>query len=438
MKLLVWGLGYVGTVSAACLADSGHEVVGIEPSGAKVEALLSGRSPIREPKLETALAQAVADGRLRASTDPSGLVSWGDASLVCVGTPSSAEGTAQLGSLVSVAEAIGRQLAPGAGGHVVIVRSTVFPGTVGGIVRETLESSSGLVAGEGFGLAMNPEFLRETTAIDDFYAPPFTVVGALDEDSGATVEALYERVEAPIFNVTIEQAELVKLACNAFHALKVGFANEVGRVSDALGMDSRQVMKILCADTKLNISAAYLRPGFAFGGSCLPKDLRSLTSNARRLGVELPILEGVLPSNQLQIDAARAKVHSLGGRRIAVLGLSFKPETDDVRESPAIQLVRGLWEDGFDVVVHDPDIRLEDMLGSNRDYLERQLPQIAEIAKSTLDETLEQADIVVVSQRRHEFDEAIRDLDGAKVIDLVGVDSPPSIPDPAAYRGISW
>ena len=438
MKLLVWGLGYVGTVSAACLARSGHEVVGIEPNEAKVETLLSGRSPISEPKLEAAISDAVAAGRLRASPDPAGLVAWADASLVCVGTPSSAEGGARLDALISVADEIGRQLTEGAGDHVVIVRSTVFPGTVGGIVRETLESRSGLLAGDGFGLAMNPEFLRETSALDDFYDPPFTVVGALDEHSFTAVAGLYEDVEAPVFRVTIEQAEMVKLACNAFHALKVGFANEVGRVCDALSMDSRQVMAMLCADTKLNISPAYLRPGFAFGGSCLPKDLRSLTANARRLGVELPILDGILRSNRLQIDAARAKIHGLGGRRIAVLGLSFKPHTDDVRESPTIQLVRELWEDGLEVLVHDPDIRLEEMLGANRAFLERQLPQIAEIARSSLDETLEGADIVVVTQRRREFGEALSRLDSTKVLDLVSLDSPPASSNSALYQGLSW
>jgi GDP-mannose 6-dehydrogenase len=284
---------------------------------------------------------------------------------------------------------------------------------------------------------MNPEFLREATAIEDFHAPPFTVVGALDERSGAAVEALYETLDAPVFRVSIEQAEIVKLACNAFHALKIGFANEIGRVCAALSIDSREIMEILCADRKLNISPAYLRPGFAFGGSCLPKDLRELTANARRLGVELPILAGILPSNRLQLDAARAKVHSLGARRVAVLGLSFKPNTDDVRESPAIELVRQLWEDGLDVVVHDPDIRLDEMFGSNRAFLERQLPQIGQIARSSLAETLESAEIVVVTQSRHEFSEAVRKLNGAHVIDLVSLDSPAGA-SPDLYSGISW
>jgi GDP-mannose 6-dehydrogenase len=422
MKLLVWGLGYVGSVSAGCLALSGHEVVGVEPNEAKVETLRSGRSPIREPKLDAVISETVAAGRLRASSDPSGLVAWADASLVCVGTPSAVDGRAQLDALINVTGEIGRQLKDGAGYHIVIVRSTVFPGTVRGVIREVLESSSGLVAGDDFGLAMNPEFLRETSAVDDFHSPPFTVVGALDDRAGDAVEALYEKLDAPVFRVALEQAETIKLACNAFHALKVGFANEIGRVCGAVAIDGHEIMEMVCADTKLNISPAYLKPGFAFGGSCLPKDLRLLTANARRLGIELPILAGILPSNRLQIDAARAKIHSLGGQRVAVLGLSFKPHTDDVRESPTIELVRQLWEDGLDVVVHDPDIQLDEMLGSNWAHLERQLPQIREIARSSLEETLEAAEIIVVSQRRREFSEAVQRLNNAQVIDLVSID----------------
>jgi GDP-mannose 6-dehydrogenase len=301
-----------------------------------------------------------------------------------------------------------------------------------------LESSSSLSAGEAFGLAMNPEFLRETSAVDDYYSPPYTVVGGLDDRSADAVEALYENVNVPVFRVALEEAEAIKLVCNAFHALKVGFANEIGRICSALGIDSRKIMEMVCTDTKLNISPAYLQPGFAFGGSCLPKDLRALTASARRLGIELPILEGILPSNRLQIDAARAKIHRLGGRRVAVLGLSFKPQTDDVRESPTIELVRQLWEDGLDVVVHDPDIRLDEMLGSNQAHLERQLPQIREIIRPGLTETLEAADIVVVSQRRPEFSEAVRSLNGAQVIDLVGIDAADAASNADAYWGISW
>jgi GDP-mannose 6-dehydrogenase len=438
MKVLVWGLGYVGSVSAGCLALSGHEVVGIEPNEAKVETFRSGQSPIKEPKLDAVISEAVAAGRLRASQDPAGLVGWADVSLICVGTPSSVDGRGQLEALMNVAGEIGRQLHEGAGYHVVIVRSTVFPGTVRGVVKQVLESSSSLSAGEAFGLAMNPEFLRETSAVDDYYSPPYTIVGGFDDRSADAVEALYENVNVPVFRVALEEAEAVKLVCNAFHALKVGFANEIGRICSALDIDSRKVMEMVCTDTKLNISPAYLQPGFAFGGSCLPKDLRALTASARRLGIELPILEGILPSNRLQIDAARAKIHRLGGRRVAVLGLSFKPQTDDVRESPTIELVRQLWEDGLDVVVHDPDIRLDEMLGSNQAHLERQLPQIREIIRPGLTETLEAADIVVVSQRRPEFSEAVRSLNGAQVIDLVGIDAADAASNADAYWGISW
>jgi GDP-mannose 6-dehydrogenase len=433
MKLLVWGLGYVGSVSAGCLALSGHEVVGIEPNMAKVETLRSGRSPVREPKLEAVIAEMVAAGRLRASPDPSGLVPWADASLICVGTPSAVDGRAQLDALINVADEIGRELKDAPGYHVVIVRSTVFPGTVQGVIRETLELSSGLEAGDGFGLAMNPEFLRETSAVDDFHSPPFTVVGALDDRSADVVESLYGMLDVPVYRVALEQAEMIKLACNAFHALKVGFANEIGRVCGALGVDGRETMEMLCADKKLNISPAYLQPGFAFGGSCLPKDLRLVTASARRLGIELPILAGILPSNRLQIDAARAKIHSLGGRRIAVLGLSFKPHTDDVRESPTIELVRQLWEDGLDVVVHDPDIQLDEMVGSNWAHLERQLPQIREISRESLAATLDDADIVVVSQRRREFSEAVRRLTSARVIDLMSADTTAGASDPDVH-----
>lgn len=433
MKLLVWGLGYVGAVSAGCLASLGHEVVGVELSEAKVDVIRAGRSPVREPKLDAVIAEAVSSGRLRATTAPSELVSWADASLICVGTPSAVDGRARLDALENVAGEIGRQLAHTNGYHVVTVRSTVFPGTVGGVIRDALESSSGRKAGTDFGLAMNPEFLRETSAVDDFHSPPFTVIGALDDDSAKAVETLYETLDAPVFRVSLEQAEMIKLACNAFHALKIGFANEIGRVSSATGVDGREVMEMFCADGKLNISPAYLRPGFAFGGSCLPKDLRLLTANARRLGVELPILSAVLPSNRLQLDAVRAEIHSSGGRRVAVLGLSFKPHTDDVRESPTIELVRQLWEDGLDVVVHDPDIELDEMVGSNWAHLERQLPQIREIMQSGLAETLEGADIVVVSQRRTEFSEAVENLDRAEVIDLVH--STPTVPALAENAG---
>jgi GDP-mannose 6-dehydrogenase len=286
---------------------------------------------------------------------------------------------------------------------------------------------------------MNPEFLRETTAIADFYAPPYTVIGELDARSGDCVELLYREIEAPLYRVALEEAELLKLASNAFHALKIGFANEIGRLSDRLGVDSHTVMRLVCADTKLNISSAYLSPGFAFGGSCLPKDLRSLTFNARQLGAELPILEAVLSSNSFQIEAARLKVHEMEARRVAVLGLSFKPGTDDLRESPVIRLIRDLWEDGVDVLVHDPDVKLDEMLGSNREYLERQLPQINQILRSRLEDVMRECDVVVVSQKRPEFIAALQAHNNCvAVLDLVRLSERPSLLGLSRYRGISW
>lgn len=431
MKIIVWGLGYVGTVSAACFARLGHSVVGVEPNAAKVTALRAGKSAIKEPDLEELVKETVGKGDLTVVSDGVPSIPEADLSLICVGTPSSADGSPILDFLKNVAADIGRGLAQRKGYHVVVLRSTVFPGTARKILLPILEEHSGGRAGRDFGLVMNPEFLRETSAIADFFAPPYTVVGALDARSGDVCEAIYRDIPAPVFRVSLEEAELLKLACNSFHGLKVGFANEMGRLCDRLGIDGQLVMKLLCADTKLNISPAYLRPGFAFGGSCLPKDLRSLLFHARRLGVEVPILDGVLPSNRAQIEAVRVKVQEAGARRVAVLGLSFKAGTDDLRESPVLALIRDLWQDGVDVLVHDPDVRPEEMLGSNREYLERQLPQIREILRPRLADAVKDCDLVLVTQKRPEFASAVGGLeDRAIVIDLTGSPAPRAVAVP--------
>jgi GDP-mannose 6-dehydrogenase len=439
MRILVWGLGYVGTVSAACLAQMGHEVVGIEPNPTKVQALNAGSAAIKEPGLTDLVSQAVAAGRLKATQDSSSLVPWADLSLVCVGTPSAVDGSPMLDSVQNVTRAIARGLRDATTYHVVVLRSTVFPGTARNVLCSLLEEHSGRQAGRDFGLVTNPEFLRETSAISDFHAPPYTVIGELDSRSGDLVESLYQDIKAPIHRVTLEEAELLKLVNNAFHALKIGFANEIGRLCDPIGIDSHAIMQLVCADTKLNISPAYLQPGFAFGGSCLPKDLRSVSFHARRLGVELPILEAVLPSNRLQIEAARHKVHELGAQRVAVLGLSFKPGTDDLRESPVIGLIRDLWQDGVDVVVHDPDVQPDNILGSNWEYLQRQLPQINQILCPHIDDALQECQAVIVSQRRLEFTVALQSLNGrAVVLDLVRLSKEPSSLGISRYQGISW
>jgi len=419
MRIVVWGLGYVGTVSAVCLAQSGHEVIGIDPNLTKVEAVNAGRSAIKEPGLDHLVSQTVAMGRLQARQDGISLIPWADVSLICVGTPTAADGHLMLDSVWNVTRDIGRGLRDAPNYHVVVLRSTVFPGTARNVMSPLLEEYSGRQAGCDFGLVTNPEFTRETSAISDFYAPPYTIIGELNSRSGDVIEALYRDIRAPVYRVSLEEAEALKLVNNALHALKVGFANEIGRLCNRLGVDSHTVMQLVCADTKLNLSSAYLRPGFAFGGSCLPKDLRALTSNARRLGVELPILEAVLPSNRLQIEAACLKVHELGAQRVAVLGLSFKPGTDDLRESPIIYLIRDLWQSGVDVIVHDPDVQPDKMLGSNREYLERQLPQINQILHPEIADALNKCQVVIVGQKRPEFTAALQALNGrATVLDL--------------------
>jgi GDP-mannose 6-dehydrogenase len=439
MKIVIWGLGYVGTVTAACLARFGHEVIGVEPHKAKVEAINAGHSAVKEPGLDELVSSMVVSGKLKATQDGASVVPTADISLICVGTPSAADGGQNLSYLKNVAAEIGCGLKSANRYHGVVVRSTLFPGTTRSILRELLEENSGRKAGTDFGLCSNPEFMRETSAINDFFHPPYTVIGEFDVRSGDVVRDLYKEVKAPFYRVSLEEAEILKMTNNAFHAVKVGFANEIGRVCSRLGIDSHVVMGMVCADTKLNISPAYLKPGFAMGGSCLPKDLRSLTMMARRFGIELPILEGILPSNRLQVEEARLKVHELNVKRVAILGLSFKAGTDDLRESPIVDLIRSLWQDGIDTVVYDPDINLETMLGSNREYLERQLPQIKDIIRPDVAETLRMSEAVVVNQNRPEFRNALKDLDGRiAVIDLVRLSEGRTLPGVSKYRGLSW
>lgn len=439
MRIIIWGLGYVGTVSAACLAQLGHEVVGVEPNVSKVKMLSAGQSPVKEPGLDSLVSKAVAEGRLRAASDGISLIPWADVSLICVGTPSEADGSLMLNHVRKVAADIGIGLHDSTKYHVVALRSTVFPGTARNVLGNILAEQSRREIGRDFGVTMNPEFMRETNAIDDFYMPSYTVIGALDSQSGDWIEELYRPLHSTVYRVSLEEAEILKLCNNAFHALKIGFANEVGRLCDKINIDSQAVMQLICADNKLNISPAYLKPGFAFGGSCLPKDLRSLTFHARRLGVELPILNGILPSNRLQIETARFKILQTGAQRVGVLGLSFKPNTDDLRESPMIGLIRDLWQDGIDVMVHDPDVQPEKMLGSNLEYLERQLPQIHQILRADLNEVLEKSQMVVVGQKRPEFTSRLNELDGQlTILDLVGMGENPASTKTAKYQGMSW
>lgn len=441
MKIAVWGLGYVGTVSAACFAKLGHDVIGMDVSQPKVDALNAGTCAVVEPGLAEIVAEVVASGRLRATTNGSSHVADTDVSLICVGTPSNANGSANLDYLHKVSCDIGESLRTSADDHyhVVVVRSTVNPGVMTELIIPTLEAASGKRAGADFGVAVNPEFLREATAVKDFFEPPYTIIGEYNARAGDILTELYRDIDAPVHRVKMDEASLLKVVNNAFHALKVGFANEIGRIAASLKLDSHTIMNLVCADTKLNISPAYLRPGFAFGGSCLPKDLRSLTYNAERMGVKVPILDAILPSNEHQIDAARLRIHELDAKRVAVLGLSFKVGTDDLRESPVLQLVRELWRDGLDITVYDPNVELDRMLGSNRNYLERELPQIKQILCPDLDTVLANRDLVIITQKRPEFVNMLANLNhNTAVLDLVRLGHDHASNTNIRYEGLSW
>lgn len=439
MRVLVWGLGYVGTVSAACLADAGHEVIGIEPNRDKAEAINSSRSPVKEPELAEIIRKTTAAGTLRAVTEGVELVAGADVSLICVGTPSGPDGTMLLDYLEKVCEQIGSGLKGSDRYHAVILRSTVFPGTTYDRLVPILEKYSERIAGRDFGVVVNPEFMRETSAIEDFRHPSWTVIGESDERAGDVVAELYAGVDAPLHRVRVEEAEFLKLASNAWHALKIGFANEIGRVCDRLALDGHSVMDLVCADTKLNISPAYMKPLFAFGGSCLPKDLRSLALSASQQGVSLPIMNAVLPSNAAQIDLARLKLHALKAKRVAILGLSFKPYTDDLRESPVIALIHELWREGLEIRVYDPDVVLDQMLGSNLRYMEQQLPQAARVMQSSLDDAVRDCDALVVTQNRPEFARAAEELiERVPVVDLVRLKNWESMRARGRYVGIAW
>jgi GDP-mannose 6-dehydrogenase len=404
MKVAVFGLGYVGCVTAAALARDGHEVVGVEVAVLKIEAVNAGRSPVLELGLDETVAQAVRDGRLRATDDPAEGLAGTALSLICVGTPSRPDGSLDLSYVIQVARQIGSKLSLAALGHRVVVRSTVLPGSTRNHVLPEVELASGRAAGDGWDVCVNPEFLREGSSLRDYDQPPRILVGEREPGGGAPVLALYQGIDAPRFSVALEVAEAVKYTDNAFHALKATFANEVARVWRASGADPARVMEIVARDTKLNLSPEYLRPGFAFGGSCLPKDLRALTLAARDRGVSVPMLDAVLPSNELEVRGALSAVLATRKRRVALLGLAFKAGTDDLRESPLLALAKLLIEEGCALHIYDPDVLPSRLHGSNRAFLEQTLPQIDRLLVDSLEAALEDAEVVVVGHPATEHD----------------------------------
>ncbi|MFF0243575.1 nucleotide sugar dehydrogenase [Streptosporangium sandarakinum] len=468
MRISVFGLGYVGCVSAACLASAGHEVVGVDVNPLKVDLVTRGLAPVVEERIGELTAEAVRSGALRATADVAEAVGSTDVSLVCVGTPSAPNGSLSTAYLERVAEQIGRALAAGtpaatetptgtpaavetpagtpapeppaagAGRHTVVFRSTMLPGTCEDLLVPILERESGLAAGTGFGVAVNPEFLREGTSVRDFFDPPKTVIGELDRASGDVVAALYEGLPGEVFRVPITVAEMTKYTDNAFHGLKISFANEIGAICQALGLDSHQVMDVFLADRKLNVSPAYLRPGFAFGGSCLPKDLRGLVYAARRADVSVPLLAHVLPSNDDHLRRAFELVTAAGGRRVGLFGLSFKPGTDDLRESPMVELAERLLGKGYDLRIYDANVSLSRLVGANRDYIASRLPHLGDLLSGSAGEVLAHADVCVVGCKDPDVLDALAGAGDRVIIDLV------RLPDAAArrahpgYVGLGW
>ncbi|TMG77024.1 MAG: nucleotide sugar dehydrogenase [Betaproteobacteria bacterium] len=437
MKLSVWGLGYVGTVSAGCLAQEGHEVIGVDSEQTKVDLINAGKTPIIEKDIGRIIRQQVAAGRLSATMDAAVAVQRTDLFLICVGTPSRSNGDIELKYVRRVCEQIGAALRSHPGAPVVAVRSTLLPGTMREVVIPTLEACSGRRAGLEFGVCINPEFLREGTAVRDYFNPPKTVIGELNRASGDLLMNLYARIEAPLVRTDIETAEMVKYADNAWHALKVGFANEIGNICKGLEVDSHRVMDIFCRDTTLNLSPYYLKPGFAFGGSCLPKDLRALLYKAKTLDVSLPILAAILPSNEQQIERGVRAVIEKGSKKVGVLGFSFKAGTDDLRESPVVELTERLIGKGFDLRIYDKSVSLASIHGANRDYILNHIPHISRLMVASIDEVLDHAGTIVIGNAAPEFRDVPKRLtDGQAIIDFVRVTDSRSIA--GVYEGICW
>ncbi|MET9350016.1 nucleotide sugar dehydrogenase [Streptomyces termitum] len=438
MRISVFGLGYVGCVSAACLAGMGHEVIGVDVNQVKVDLVNDGKAPVVEEGIGELVAEVVRTGALRATRDVREAVEGSEISLVCVGTPSAANGSLDTAYLERVTEEIGAALAERGGRHTVVFRSTMLPGTCLNLLVPLLEKALGGTVGVDVDVAVNPEFLREGTSVKDFFDPPKTVIGELGPHGGDMVAALYEGLPGEVFRVPVPTAEAIKYADNAFHGLKIGFANELGAVCQALGVDSHQVIDVFLADRKLNISPAYLRPGFAFGGSCLPKDLRSLVHAARRADVSVPILAHVLASNADHLQRAVDLVERTGKRRVGLFGLSFKPGTDDLRESPLVELAERLFGKGYDLRIYDANVHLSRLLGANREYIESRLPHLAQLLTDSVEDVLDHAEVCLVGTRDPAVLAALPHGDGPVIVDLVRLPDADARRTEPGYMGLAW
>jgi GDP-mannose 6-dehydrogenase len=437
MRISVFGLGYVGCVTAACLAQKGHDVIGVDVNEAKVRAIQKGISPLIEPGLDELIREGRASNRLRATQDAVQAVAVTDVSLVCVGTPSLPNGGLDPQYVLRVCEQIGQALAGKTVYHVVVLRSTVLPGILQTCMY-MLSRSSRKAVGEKLGFVANPEFLREGSSVRDFFHPPLTLIGQADQRAGDRVAQMYAGFPGSIVRTDPGSAMMVKYASNAFHALKITFANEIGNLCKTLGLDGREVMEIFCQDTILNISGRYLKPGFAFGGSCLPKDLRAILHLARHEDLTLPVLESILPSNEAQLQAALDLIVNGHQRKVGLIGLSFKPNTDDLRESPMVQLAETLLGKGYQLKIYDQNVNPNSLMGGNRLYIEAVIPHLSALMCETVDEVIAASEVVVVAhEQQGRVAEAVSQLTPDQtLIDLARI-----VPDgqrPANYEGICW
>jgi GDP-mannose 6-dehydrogenase len=439
LSISIFGLGYVGSVSAACWARAGHRVMGVDVNSAKVEMLASGQSPILEPGMSDLVAEGHEASRLRATTDGTAAVHDSDISFVCVGTPSLRNGKLDLSHIEHVAREIGTALKQKKAHHVVVVRSTLLPGTIESLIIPLIESASGRRAGVDFSICYNPEFMREGSAVEDFLEPPYIVLGAQSPDHLQALRDVYEKTPGPRFETTIPVAEMVKYASNVFHAVKVDFANEMGTLCKHLGVDAETVSRIFSSDTKLNLSSAYLSPGFAFGGSCLPKDVRALAYRARQLDLNLPLLEALVPSNDEHLNRAVDAVLHAGKKNVSLLGLSFKSGTDDLRESPQVQLVKRLLGEGCQVRIWDRDVSVGRLAGANRQYIGEVIPRLDALLSADFEQVVRSAEVVIIGNKSVKKELLSQYLQPSQlVLDLVNLERSHRPDKPASYQGICW
>jgi len=437
MKISIFGLGYVGAVSAGCIANDGHTVIGVDPYQPKVDLINDGKTPVIEKDIGEIIEKAVSNNLLTATTNVQKAVFDTEISLICVGTPSQLNGSLDLKYVRHVCEEIGLALKEKSEFHVVVARSTMLPGTMRDLVIPTLEESSGKKAGTEFGVCNNPEFLRESTAVYDYYNPPKTVIGETDNKAGDMLASIYEKMDAPMIRTNVETAELVKYTDNVWHALKVGFANEIGNIAKSVGIDGHEVMDIFCQDTKLNLSSYYMKPGFAFGGSCLPKDVRALNYKARSLDLITPIISSIIPSNENQIEKGFSMIAGKGSKKVGILGFSFKAGTDDLRESPLVEVIERLLGKGYDLRLYDKNVKIASLVGANKDYILNAIPHISKLMVDTIDDVLDHADTIVIGNGAEEFASVPVQLkEGQVVVDLVRVTD--ECLDKSQYDGICW